>query len=530
MRSTKQLVGKEGKQKLLLGINKMANAVKSTLGPAGRNVLIQDEYGNVRSTKDGVTVAKNLYLEDNVENLAATVLREVSVKTNDVAGDGTTTAMVLAQRIINESMALLTTTPEAAVELKKEIDSDIEKVCNHIDTLKTPVTLQDEFALTAVATISANNDAEIGKILAEAFISVGQNGIVTVQEGRGFETYFERTQGVSFSRGYISASFINNQRDRSCVLEDCDIVLVGEKIIEVDPLFNHLQVLTQRSSTRRPVLLICEDIDEKILSLLIVNKMKGLIDLCVIKSPGMNFDRKELIQDLAVAVGGKVISKELNYGFEMASVTDSTGHADQVKITDNNTAIIGGRRNEREFNERIDVLKGNIEATEEQFLKDKIAERIAKLTGGIGIIYAGGASELEIKEKIDRIDDGIHAVQAALEDGIVPGGGAALLKCSHLIENKVVAKALVSPLFEMLLNAGMDASRAETTVRAVQASTNNSGFNVKTFRHIDDMISEGIIDSAKVVKTALKNAGSVAGLFITTEYVIANSEYKSEIM
>ena len=527
MRSTKKLVGVDGREKLLAGINKMADAVKSTLGPMGRNVLIQDEYGNVKTTKDGVSVAKALYLHDDLENLAATVLREVSVKTNDIAGDGTTTAMVLAQTIIKAAFYHINYHNMNAIDCKRGIDFEVEKICSYIDSIKKPVTLADEFILKSVASISTNNDPVLGKMLAQAFIAVGESGRVTVHEGKSVDTYFQKNEGISFSRGYTSSSFINNMKNRSCEFnEGCYVLLVGEKITDVDSFFNFLQI-SQKSEFKSPVLVICEDIDEKIVNLLAINKLKGIIDICVIKSPGLNLERRDLLEDIAISVGGKVISSAEGYSFQHASIEDY-GFAESIKVTDNTTTIIGGAKDNEKFEERIEVLKAQIEATEEQMLKDRITERIAKLKGGIGIIYAGGSSEFEIAEKIDRIQDGIHAVQAVLEDGIVPGGGFALLRYKSDYNLTFLKDAIMAPLAQMLINAGFEKEKILNVLDGMKRESVEVGFDIKQNIRVDDMYKAGIIDSAKVVKSALRNAGSVAGLFITTEYVIANSEYKEQ--
>ena len=527
MRSTKQLVGIEGREKLLSGINKMADAVKSTLGPMGRNVLIQDEYGNVKTTKDGVSVAKALYLQDELENLAASVLREVSVKTNDVAGDGTTTAMVLAQAIIKSAFHYINDKSLNAIDCKRGIDYEVEQICSYIDSIKKPITLSDEFVLESVASISTNNDPVLGKMLAQAFIAVGESGRVTVHEGKSVDTYFQKNEGISFSRGYTSSSFINNMKNRSCEFnEGCYILLVGEKITDIDSFFNFLQI-SQNREVKSPVLVICEDIDEKIVNLLAINKLKGIIDVCVIKSPGLNLERRDLLEDIAISVGGKVISSTEGYSFQHASI-DDYGFAESIKVTDNTTTIIGGAKNAEKFEERIDVLKGQIEATEEQMLKDRITERIAKLKGGIGIIYAGGSSEFEIAEKIDRIQDGIHAVQAVLEDGIVPGGGFALLRYRSDYDLTFLKQAITAPLVQMLINSGFHKDNTSNFLDKMKTESIEVGYDIKHNVRVDNMYEHGIIDSAKVVKSALRNAGSVAGLFITTEYVIANSEYKEQ--
>lgn len=528
----KKLISPDETGKLLVGINKMADAVKSTLGPKGKNVLIQDEFGNVRSTKDGVTVARSLYLEDPVEDLAARVLREVASKTNDVVGDGTTTATVLAQKIINYGFNLIDKGSDSNI-LKKEIDDAVEIVCKRIDSMRIPISFEDKELLERVAVISANNDEKLGKLLSEAFVKVGKKGIVTVQEGKRTEDYFEHAEGLRFSRGYLSSSFINNMKNKSCEYENPAIIIVGEKITAVDPLFDFLQKVQQSNPLKKPILLICEDIDEKILSLLVLNKMRGQIDICVIKSPGINLERSDLLVDIAVITGGKIISSELANSFETADIR-SVGLAESVKVTDNSTTILGGNKNEKVFKEHIENLSGQVEAVEEEYFKKKLEERIAKLLGGIGIIYAGGISEIEVKEKMDRIDDALHALQAALEGGILPGGGTVFLKCIDVLPDsgkgyEIIRKVLAAPLHQMLVNSGITASiDADRILQEVKTRGDMFGYNVLLGRYEDNMLSAGIIDATKVLKSTLRSAASVAGLFLTTSYVIANTESRNE--
>lgn len=534
MQKKKQLYGPEGVEHLLIGINKMANAVGSTLGPQGRNVLIQDEYGSVRSTKDGFTVAKELELMDNLENVGARILREVSMKTNEIAGDGTTTSTVLAQSIINLGFDAVNNGIDGIV-VKRQIEDYVDNLCTALDGMSLPIDIKSEY-LEAVASIAANNDIVLGNLLAHAFREVGESGIVTVVEGRGLEDSFEHSEGISFNRGYTSSSFVNNEAVKAWESNNVMIIFIGEKITNADDLFSIIEAGFAETviTPEKNFLIICDDIDEKIQSLLILNKMKGLLNVCIVKGPGHNLDRRSLMTDLAVMTGGTILSND-----SITEVRNGTaahyGFADSVKVDFNTTTIIGGKKNQAIFDLHVENLKSQIEVTKEEFAVSRLQERIARLNGGIGVIYAGGASPFEIKEKMDRLNDAVHALKGAMEEGILPGGGVALIHASKNIEDmddtgeEIMKQVIESPLRKMLENAGIIGNEADIIVDDVyNTDTLFGGYDLKNKIVNENMISGNVIDVTKVVKSALINAASVASLFLTTEYIIVNCDYKSD--
>lgn len=534
MQKKKQLIGPQGIETLLIGVNKMADAVGSTLGPKGRNVLIQNEFGNVRSTKDGFTVAKELELMNNLENVGARTLREVSMKTNEIAGDGTTTSTVLAQSIINLGFDRVNSGIDGIV-LKKEIEDYTESLCAELDAMSTPIDLKSPY-LEAVATIAANNDSILGNLLAHAFREVGESGIITVVEGKGLEDSFEHSEGISFNRGYTSSSFVNNEAKKSWEANNVMIIFIGEKISNVDDLFSIIEAgfAPEVLSPEKNFLIICDDIDEKIQSLLVLNKMQGRLNLCVVKGPGHNLERKDLLTDLSVMTGGAILGEEYVTQVNKGNATHY-GFADSVKVDFNTTTIIGGKRNQAIFDMRVEDLKSQAEITKEEFATKRIQERIARLSGGIGVIYAGGASDFEIKEKMDRLDDAVHALKGAIEEGILPGGGVALIHASKSARSEyangeeIMKKVVEAPLRKMLENAGCAESLINAHVHNIfHSDSNNFGIDIKNDKFVNSMIESGIIDVTKVVKNALINAASVASLFLTTSYVIVNSDYQDD--
>lgn len=545
MLQRKKLLGgsAELKSKLLSGINKMGDAVGSTLGPKGRTVLIQNDYGDVTATKDGVTVAKNIVLEDNVENMAAIVLREASMKTNDKVGDGTTTATVLAQSIINVGFDKIDKIKNIHL-FKKGIEDAAEKVYEYIDENSIELKIKDTELLNNVATISANNDTELGNLLGYAFEQVGEDGVITISEGKTFETTFSLIEGYRFNRGYLSQSFITNQKTKKVEFEGAIIIIIGEKITSADPIFNLIERTKNamlNSNYQRPYLIICDDIDERVLQLFVINNLRGNGKFAVIKSPGINLDRKDLLLDLAVSVNANILGKEYGRVIEEANSNDF-GTAASIEIDKETTTIIDPfliDSGKERLKNHIENVKHQYEEMDTGFLKDQVKSRIARLSNGIGILYVGGSSDMEIKEKIDRVDDAVHALQAAITDGIVPGGGSLFIKAFKEVKQpqsygydydkgfSTLLESLRSPLKKMLKNAGKEVTAVQH-VLSMDYSDPNNGYDILNDNFVDDMISEGIIDPKSVLINALKNAVSITGTFLTTDYAIVNSNYMEE--
>jgi chaperonin GroEL len=518
--------GPDARKKLVSGINKLAEAVTSTLGPNGRNV-IYTEYGEVRSTKDGVSVAKQIAnLEDPIENLGVEMIKQTSIKTANSAGDGTTTSTLLAQSIINEGLSYLDKGANA-VEIKRGIDLATKEV---IECLRNEISqdITSETQLEQIATISANNDSEIGKLIATAMEKVGRDGVVTIEESKTGETYLETVEGMQFDRGYKSHYFVTNNNDMTCTLEEPFILIADRKFNQVKDL---LPILEGISGTGKSLLIVAEDIDGEALSTLIVNKMRGTLKVAAVKAPDFGDRRKLLLEDMAIMTGGQVFSSEKGMKLDKFS-WDWFGKSRLVTITKDQTTIVDGKGNLEKIESRIDELQSQIDKSTVAFEKEKLQERLAKFIGGVAIIHVGGNSELEMKETKDRVDDALHATKAAIEEGIVPGGGAALLYAREAITEKeikfgsdihigrkIVYKACSSPFMKILTNAGYTEGECYGLINELSGDDTWKGYNIKTQQFVN-MKEAGIIDPSKVTRNALENAASVAGTVLLTEAAI----------
>ena len=518
--------GPDARKKLVSGINKLAEAVTSTLGPNGRNV-IYTEYGEVRSTKDGVSVAKQIAnLEDPIENLGVEMIKQTSIKTANSAGDGTTTSTLLAQSIINEGLSYLDKGANA-VEIKRGIDLATKEV---IEYLRNEISqdITSETQLEQIATISANNDSEIGKLIATAMEKVGRDGVVTIEESKTGETYLETVEGMQFDRGYKSHYFVTNNNDMTCTLEEPFILIADRKFNQVKDL---LPILEGISGTGKSLLIVAEDIDGEALSTLIVNKMRGTLKVAAVKAPDFGDRRKLLLEDMAIMTGGQVFSSEKGMKLDKFS-WDWFGKSRLVTITKDQTTIVDGKGNLEKIESRIDELQSQIDKSTVAFEKEKLQERLAKFIGGVAIIHVGGNSELEMKETKDRVDDALHATKAAIEEGIVPGGGAALLYAREAITEKeikfgsdihigrkIVYKACSSPFLKILTNAGYTEGECYGLINELSGDDTWKGYNIKTQQFVN-MKEAGIIDPSKVTRNALENAASVAGTVLLTEAAI----------
>ena len=518
--------GSEARKKLISGINKVADAVTSTLGPNGRNV-IYTEFGEVRSTKDGVSVAKQISnLEDPIENLGVEMIKQASIKTSNNAGDGTTTSTLLAQKMINEGLSYLDKGANA-VEIKRGIDLAVKEV---ITCLRKEISqdITSETQLEQIATISANNDPEVGKLIATAMEKVGREGVVHIEESKSGETYLETVEGMQFDRGYKSHYFVTNNTDMTCTLEEPFILIADRKFNQVKDL---LPILEGISGTGKSLLVIAEDIDGETLSTLIVNKMRGTIKVAAVKAPDFGDRRKLLLEDMAVMTGGQVFSSEKGMKLDKFS-WDWFGKARLVTITKDQTTIVDGKGDQEKIDARIEELQNQIDKSLVPFEKEKLQERLAKFIGGVAIIHVGGNSELEMKETKDRVDDALHATKAAIEEGIVPGGGAALLYARESITKsrteldsdtyigkQIVYKACAAPFMKILSNAGYTEGECYGLINGLGGDDNWKGYNIKTEQFVD-MKESGIIDPAKVTRNALENAASIAGLMLLTECAI----------
>jgi len=518
--------GPDARKKLVSGINKLAEAVTSTLGPNGRNV-IYTEYGEVRSTKDGVSVAKQIAnLEDPIENLGVEMIKQTSIKTANSAGDGTTTSTLLAQSIINEGLSYLDKGANA-VEIKRGIDLATKEV---IECLRNEISkdITSETQLEQIATISANNDSEVGKLIATAMEKVGRDGVVTIEESKTGETYLETVEGMQFDRGYKSHYFVTNNNDMTCTLEEPFILIADRKFNQVKDL---LPILEGVSGTGKSLLIVAEDIDGEALSTLIVNKMRGTLKVAAVKAPDFGDRRKLLLEDMAIMTGGQVFSSEKGMKLDKFS-WDWFGKSRLVTITKDQTTIVDGKGNLEKIESRIDELQSQIDKSTVAFEKEKLQERLAKFIGGVAIIHVGGNSELEMKETKDRVDDALHATKAAIEEGIVPGGGAALLYAREAITEKeikfgsdihigrkIVYKACSSPFMKILTNAGYTEGECYGLINELSGDDTWKGYNIKTQQFVN-MKEAGIIDPSKVTRNALENAASVAGTVLLTEAAI----------
>ena len=528
MAAKQVLFGSEAREKMLRGVNILANAVKVTLGPKGRNVVLDKSFGAPRSTKDGVSVAKEIELEDKFENMGAQMIREVASKTNDKAGDGTTTATVLAQAIVQEGMKSVAAGMNP-MDLKRGIDKAVLVVVEQIKASSKKVTTNAEIA--QVGTISANGDAEVGDMIAKAMEKVGNEGVITVEEAKTAETELDVVEGMQFDRGYLSPYFITNPDKMEVVLEDPYILVFDKKISSLQPMLPILEAVVQSG---RPLLIIAEDVEGEALATLVVNRLRGGLRVAAVKAPGFGDRRKAMLEDIAVLTKGEVISEDL--GIKLETVTlDMLGRAKKVTITKENTTIVDGVGEKADIESRIGQIKKQIEETTSDYDKEKLQERLAKLAGGVAVIRVGGSTEVEVKEKKDRVDDALNATRAAVEEGIVPGGGTALLKASLALKGleganpdqtagiNIVRRAIQAPLRQIAENSGVEGSVVVNAVLANDSAT--FGFNAQTEKYVD-LVADGVIDPAKVVRTALQDAASVAGILITTEAAVAESPKK----
>jgi chaperonin GroEL len=518
----------EARNRMLKGVNTLANAVKVTLGPKGRNVVIDKSYGSPRITKDGVTVAKEIELEDKFENMGAQMVKEVASRTNDEAGDGTTTATVLAQAIIREGMKSVAAGMNP-MDLKRGIDMATLKVVEAIRKAARPV--NDTAEIAQVGTIAANGEAEIGRQIADAMQKVGNDGVITVEENKGLETETDVVEGMQFDRGYLSPYFVTNAEKMTVELEDVIILLHEKKLSSLQPMVPLLEQVIQAG---KPLLIISEDVEGEALATLVVNKLRGGLKIAAVKAPGFGDRRKAMLQDIAIVSGGQVISEDL--GMKLESVTiDMLGSAKRVTVTKDETTIIDGGGAKAEIEARVTQIRGQIEETTSDYDKEKLQERVAKLAGGVAVIRVGGMTETEVKERKDRVDDALNATRAAVQEGIVVGGGVALVQGAKALDGlkgenpdqdagiQIVRRALEAPLRQIAENAGVDGSVVAGKVRESDDMT--FGFNAQTEEY-GDMFKFGVVDPAKVVRTALQDAASVAGLLVTTEAMIANKPAK----
>ncbi len=512
----------EARDKMLRGVNILANAVKVTLGPKGRNVVIEKSFGAPRITKDGVTVAKEIELEDKFENMGAQMLRAVASKTNDVAGDGTTTATVLAQAIVNEGVKAVAAGMNP-MDLKRGIDLAVLEVVENLKSRAAKITSSAEVA--QVGTISANGESSIGDMIAEAMQKVGNEGVITVEEAKTAETELDVVEGMQFDRGYLSPYFVTNAEKMVAVLEEPLILLHEKKLSNLQAILPILEAVVQ---SQRPLLIIAEDIEGEALATLVVNRLRGGLKVAAVKAPGFGDRRKAMLEDIAILTGGQVISEEL--GIKLENVTlDMLGTAKKVEITKENTTIVDGAGSKDDIQGRVAQIKAQIEETTSDYDKEKLQERLAKLAGGVAVIKVGGSTEIEVKERKDRVEDALNATRAAVEEGIVPGGGTALLRASSNLKAKgansdqqaginIVRRALQEPVRQIANNAGDEGS--VVVGKILESASLTFGYNAATSEY-GDMIQMGIVDPVKVVRTALQDAASVASLLITTEAMIA---------
>ncbi len=514
--------GSDARERMLRGVDILANAVKVTLGPKGRNVILDKSFGAPRITKDGVTVAKEIELEDKFENMGAQMVREVASKTNDIAGDGTTTATVLAQAIVREG-AKAVAAGMNPMDLKRGIDTAVTEVIAALKKSAKKIKTSEEVA--QVGTISANGETAIGEMIANAMQKVGNEGVITVEEAKTAETELEVVEGMQFDRGYLSPYFVTNPEKMVADLEDVYVLLHEKKLSNLQAMLPVLEAVVQSS---RPLLIIAEDVEGEALATLVVNKLRGGLKIAAVKAPGFGDRRKAMLEDIAVLTGGQVISEDL--GIKLENVTLAMlGRAKKVSITKENTTIVDGAGKKKEIEGRVAQIKQQIEETTSDYDKEKLQERLAKLAGGVAVIRIGGATEVEVKERKDRVDDALNATRAAVEEGIVPGGGTALARAAAAITSKgdnedqnagisIVRRALQAPLRQIAQNAGAEASIVAGKV--LENKSNTFGYNAQT-GEFGDMIAMGIVDPVKVVRTALQDAASIAGLLVTTEAMVA---------
>ena len=520
----------EAREKMLRGIEVLANAVKVTLGPKGRNVLLDKSFGAPRITKDGVTVAKEIELKDKFENMGAQMVREVASKTSDVAGDGTTTATVLAEAIVKEG-AKSVAAGMNPMDLKRGIDLAVDAIVSDLKSHARKVTANEEIA--QVATISANGDAEIGKFLADAMNKVGTEGVITVEEAKSLNTELEVVEGMQFDRGYVSPYFVTNTEKMRVELEDAYILIHEKKLSTLQSLLPLLEAVVQSS---KPLLIIAEDVEGEALATLVVNKLRGGLKVAAVKAPGFGDRRKAMLEDIAVLTGGTMVAEDL--GIKLENVTlNMLGRAKKILVDKENTTIVNGDGAKKDIEGRIAQIKAQIEETTSDYDREKLQERLAKLAGGVAVIRVGGATEIEVKERKDRVDDALHATRAAVEEGILPGGGVALLRAQKALKGiktsssdqkagvDIVRRALQTPARQIVENAGADGSLV--VARLLENENYNWGFNAATGEY-QDLVKAGVIDPAKVVRTALQDGASIASLLVTTEALVAEKPKKAE--
>jgi len=516
----------EGRNSILTGVNTLSDAVKVTLGPKGRNVVIEKSFGSPVITKDGVTVAKEIELEDKFENMGAQLVKEVASKTSDVAGDGTTTATVLAQAIFSQG-AKLVAAGNNPMDIKRGIDQAVETVVAELKKISKPI--KDHKEIAQVGTISANNDKTIGDIIAQAMEKVGKEGVITVEEAKSMETTLETVEGMQFDRGYLSPYFVTDPERMEASLENVSILIHDKKISNMKDL---LPILEQTAKSGKPLLIIAEDIEGEALATLVVNKLRGVLNICAVKAPGFGDRRTAMLEDIAILTGGKVISEEL--GFKLENTTpDMLGNAKKITVDKDNTTIIDGAGADADIQGRVKQIRAQIEETTSDYDREKLQERLAKLVGGVAVIKVGAATETEMKEKKARVEDALHATRAAVEEGIVPGGGVAYLRTLAALDGltlshdqqfgvNVIKRALEEPIRQIAANAGVEGS---IVVDKVKGGDGSFGYDASEDQY-GDMVQFGIIDPTKVSRTALQNAASVAGLMLTTEAMIAEKPKK----
>jgi chaperonin GroEL len=513
--------GQESREKIQRGVNILADAVTVTLGPKGRNVVLEKSFGAPTVTKDGVTVAKEIELEDKFENMGAQMVKEVASKTSDVAGDGTTTATVLARSIFNEGIKMVAAGHDP-MSIKRGVDRAVEAITGELKTLSKPT--KDRREIAQVGTISANNDSTIGDIIAEAMEKVGKEGVITVEEAKGLETTLEVVEGMQFDRGYLSPYFVTDPERMEAKLEDAYLLIHEKKISAMKDL---LPILEAIAKTGKPFLMIAEDIEGEALATLVVNKIRGTLACCAVKAPGFGDRRKAMLEDIAILTGGKVIAEELGIKLENVTLQD-LGRAKRIVVDKDNTTIIDGAGKKADIEARIKQIRAQIEETTSDYDREKLQERLAKLVGGVAVIRVGAATEVEMKEKKARVEDALHATRAAVEEGVVPGGGVALIRASSALERlsvsdeektgvNIIRKAVEDPARWIAQNAGWEGS---IVVDKIKNNKGGFGFNASS-EEFEDLMKAGIIDPTKVVRSALQNASSVAGLLLTTECMVA---------
>lgn len=521
----KQIIfNNDAREQLRKGVDELANAVKVTLGPKGRNVVIDKKFGAPQVTKDGVTVAKEIELEDGIQNMGAQMVKEVASKTNDQAGDGTTTATVLAQAIVNTGLKNVTAGANP-MDLKRGIDKAVAEIVKSIKEQSTEVGGDIE-KIRQVATISANNDTHIGDIIAEAMEKVTKDGVITIEDAKGIDTTVKVVEGMQFDRGYISPYFVTDTEKMECNYDNPYILIFDKKISTMKDL---LPVLEKVVNTGRPLLIIAEDVESEALATLVVNRLRGSLKIAAVKAPGFGDRRKEMLEDIAILTGGTVISEEKGYKLEDADLS-MLGQSEKVSIDKDNTTIVSGKGNSEMIKARVGQIKAQIEKTTSDYDREKLQERLAKLAGGVAVIYVGAASEVEMKEKKDRFDDALHATRAAVEEGIIPGGGTALIRAAQKLDTvkpenedeklgiEIIRRAVEEPLRMIVENAGLEGS---VIVNEVKNGTGDYGYNARAEKY-ENLFKSGVIDPAKVTRVALENAASIAGMLLTTECVLCD--------